>query len=235
MITGLRKRFGQVEVLAGVDLHAPAGAVTGLLGCNGSGKSTLFALLMGLVRADGGRALLGGRDLLPLPVHAKAAAGLGYLPQESPVFGELGVEANLEVVLGLAGVRSRERSAAAGRLLERVGLAALAGRRAGVLSGGERRRLALAMALAHPPAVLLLDEPFAGLDPTTVDDLIPLLRSLAAEGMAVLVTDHQPQAMLALCDRLALLAGGRMLCEGTPAEFRSDQQVRRSYLGNLVW
>lgn len=215
------------KVVDGVSLHVDAGEILGLLGPNGAGKTTCFRLLAGLDRPDEGRVLLEGRDLVALPLWRRVRAGLGYLAQEPTVFRALSVEENVAVAL-----RARGEDAARARdVLDEVGLRALARAPAGTLSGGERRRLEVARALAAKPSVLLLDEPFAGVDPVAVSALQATIRGLAARGIALLVTDHAVRETLHICDRAIILDGGRSIAEGGPREVAADPHVRARYLG----
>ena len=232
VIDGIRKRFGSLEVLDDVSLDAPCGRVTALVGQNGAGKSTLFRILMGLLTPDGGRAALDGKDILAVPLHGKSGLGLGYLPQESGSFPELTVRENLLAILEILPIPRRERKSRLDELLRRVGLAEAADRRASVLSGGEQRRLEIAKALAGRPRVLLLDEPFSGLDPRIIEDLAAILRDLTGAGVAVLLTDHNVHMILGFADHSFLLAGGRVVVEGTPSDLVASDAARNLYLGD---
>jgi len=231
IVEDIRRRFGDREVLAGVSLEAPSGRITALVGENGAGKSTLFRILMGLLRADAGRATLDGRDVLAVPLHEKRDLGLGYLPQESGSFPELTVKENLLAILEVLPIPRRERAARLDELLRLAGLAPAAGRRYGVLSGGEQRRLEIAKALAGRPRALLLDEPFSGLDPRIIEELAALLRRLSEEGVALLLTDHNVHMTLGFVDHAWLLAGGRIVVDGPPAALVESDAARRLYLG----
>lgn len=223
---GLRKAYGRRVVVDGVDLVVEPGRVHGLLGPNGAGKTTVFRILAGVERADGGSVHLGGTRLDDLPLHRRARLGLGYLPQEDTLFRDLDVLGNVALAA------ETSRSGADPRvLLERVGISALAARGVDGLSGGERRRLQIARLLALRPRVVLLDEPFAGIDPVAVNGLQSLVRALAGEGIGVLVTDHAVRETLATCDRAVLLDGGIVQVEGTPFELASDDRARARYLG----
>lgn len=228
-VRGLRLAYGDVPVLLGVDLVARRGEVTALLGPNGAGKSTVFGALTGLVRPDGGSVWVDGRDVTAVPLHRRA--GLAYLPQRATSVPDWSVARVVTAALELRGVRRRERRRCCAELLERVGLAHLEGRRYGVLSGGERRRVELAKCLSVEPRVLLLDEPFAGLDPRIVAELTTLIRDLAASGVAVLVTDHNPHQLLPACDVAHLLVGGRVTLSGSPEDLPADRVARAAYFG----
>jgi lipopolysaccharide export system ATP-binding protein len=200
--------------------------VLGLLGPNGAGKTTTFRLLTGAERAEGGEVWLGQVRIDALALDARARAGLGYLPQEDTLFRDLNVEDNVAIALQISG-----RAGSAKSLLERVGIAERASQSIQTLSGGERRRLAIARLLAIEPAVLLLDEPFAGIDPISISGLQRLIRGLAADGAAVLLTDHAVRETLGTCDRAMLLDGGELIIEGTPAELAAHPHARARYLG----
>jgi lipopolysaccharide export system ATP-binding protein len=230
-VSNVSKRFGHVEVLRDVSLIASPGKITTLLGPNGAGKSTLFKIVLGLVRPDGGDVRVGGVPALGVPLHEKAALGLGYLPQESASFPELTAEENLRGVLELAPLSAVERRARLAELFELTGLAPVAARPYSVLSTGERRRLEIAKALAGQPRVLLLDEPFSGLDPRVIEGLREVLRRLAERSVAVLLTDHNVHMTFALADEAYLLVGGRIICNGPPARISADPLARESYLG----
>lgn len=241
---GLVKRYAGRVVVGGVSLSVTPGEVRGILGPNGAGKTTIFRLLTGLERADQGRVWLDGQDLAHLPLHLRARRGLGYLPQEDTLLRGLDVWGNVAVAADLAdtwGVRQEAASeqppkARVARALERVGLTALARRRVDGLSGGERRRLEIARLLALQPRVLLLDEPFAGIDPIAIRGLQELVRALAAQGLAVLVTDHAVRETLSICDRATIVDSGMIQVEGDPATVAADAGARARYLGpDFVW
>lgn len=222
---GLRVRLGGRWVLDGVGLSVSAGEVVGLLGPNGAGKTTCFRLLTGVLAMEEGTVRLDGRRLDGLPLWRRVRAGLGYLPQESSLFRDLDPRAHLE----LAGLGA----AAIPPALHAAGLTAVAAIPAGRLSGGERRRLGIARCLATRPRVVLLDEPFAGVDPVGVEALQAQVRALARrEGLGVLVTDHAVRATLPICDRAIILAAGVTLASGRPADVASHPQVRARYLGD---
>ncbi len=223
---GLRKAYGRRVVVGGVSLTVPLGTVHGLLGPNGAGKTTVFRMLAGVESPDAGSVSLGGQALDGLPLHRRAARGLGYLPQEDTLFRDLDVRGNvaLAAAMGPAG-------ASPDALLDRVGIGHLGGRRVDGLSGGERRRLEIARLLALSPRLLLLDEPFAGIDPVAVSGLQGLVRALAATGIAVLVTDHAVRETLAICDRATVVDGGTVQVEGTPSAVANDPRARARYLG----
>ncbi|MDP2304565.1 MAG: LPS export ABC transporter ATP-binding protein [Pseudomonadota bacterium] len=223
---GLCKAYGRRSVVSAVSLEVPPGCVHGLLGPNGAGKTTLFRMLAGVERPDAGTVSLDARPLDGLPLHRRARLGLGYLPQEDTLFRDLDVRGNVALAVAMAtGAPDPDE------LLARVGIGHLATRRVDGLSGGERRRLEIARLLALGPRLLLLDEPFAGIDPVAVGGLQALLRALASSGLAVLVTDHAVRETLAICDRATLLDGGTVQVEGTPSVIGGDARARARYLG----
>ena len=225
---GLDKTLAGRRVVGGVDLEVAPGRVVGLLGPNGAGKTTCFKMIAGLLRPDAGTVTLDGVDLGTLPLHRRVQRGLGYLPQEPSVFQALTARENVGAALEAKG-----RSAAeAMSHLEAMGLAALADAPAGKLSGGERRRLEIARCLALSPTVLLLDEPFAGVDPIGVQDLQERVRGLAMGGLGILLTDHAVREALGICDEAIILDAGTAMARGTPAEVAADATVRARYLGD---
>ena len=230
---GIVKRYRQRAVLQQVDFRAGAGAVTGILGPNGAGKSTLIGIIAGLVTADAGSVRVGSNDITGMPLHRLRPLGIGLLPQDSRSFPELTVRDNLSLVLEQV-LDDRTRTASeADALLERLGLSACADRRTGLLSGGEQRRLEIAKTLALDTSVIILDEPFAGLDPCIVEDLSRLIRSLAGEqGRTVILTDHQVGVVLGIADDVCVLIGGQVTAQAPPSVVRQHPAVRAHYLGN---
>lgn len=226
---GLQRSFGGRRVVAGVDLQVSPGEVVGLLGPNGAGKTTAFRILAGLLDPDGGTVWLDGQDVTAWPLPRRARAGLGYLAQVPTVFRGLTVAQNVRLALEARRVPAQR----ALPLLEEAGLGHLAQARAETLSGGERRRLEIARCLAQEPRVLLMDEPFAGVDPVAVADLQARVRGLAAAGLAVLLTDHAVREALGVCDRAIVLDGGVVQRAGTPQEVVADERVRARYLGDI--
>jgi len=228
----LRKHYRGRAVVNRLSLSVASGEVVGLLGPNGAGKTTSFYMILGLIASDGGRITLDGLDLTPLPVHARARAGLGYLPQEASIFRNLSVRDNVLAVLELAGTVPRgERAGRAEELLEDLGVAHLAETRGVSLSGGERRRVEIARALACEPAFMLLDEPFAGVDPISVTEIQRIVTHLTERGIGVLVTDHNVRETLGICARAYIMNRGEMLAEGSPEEILADPAAREVYLG----
>ncbi len=227
----LTKSYGRRVVVNAVHLHIKPGEVIGLLGPNGAGKTTTFYMVVGLTRPDSGRVLLGGEDITSLPMYLRARAGIGYLPQEASVFRKLSAEDNVIAILetlGLPPAEQRERTAA---LLEELGILSKARQPAYTLSGGERRRLEICRALATSPAFILLDEPFAGIDPLAVQDIQSIIGQLKRRGIGILITDHNVRETLKITDRAYILKEGRVFRSGTPAELATDDEVRQVYLG----
>jgi lipopolysaccharide export system ATP-binding protein len=229
---GLIKHYRGRAVANGVTLHIQPGEVVGLLGPNGAGKTTSFYMVVGLIHGDGGRVLLDGQDITALPMHARARRGIGYLAQEPSVFRGLSVEDNLLAVLETRKDLDRAgRVALCDQLLHEFGLRQLAKQAALSLSGGERRRLEIARALAAQPRFILLDEPFAGVDPLSVLDIQQIIRQLAEAGIGILITDHNVRETLGICARAYIINEGRVLAEGSPQQILDDPQVRAVYLG----
>ncbi len=228
----LTKRYGQRTVLDQVDVDLAPGEVVGLLGPNGAGKTTCFYSLVGLIRPNAGRITLGGHDITRAPIHVRARAGLGYLPQEASIFRRLSVWDNLQAVLELRpGLDRHERRRIGDALIEEFQLETVRHSPGIALSGGERRRAEIARALAGDPQFICLDEPFAGVDPISVGDIQDVIRHLAARGIGVLISDHNVRETLGICHRAYILSEGRLLAAGTPDELLADPQVRRVYLG----
>ena len=225
------KSYGRRTVVKHVDLHVREGEVVGLLGPNGAGKTTTFYMVVGLTRPDSGQVFLGQRDITDLPMYQRARAGIGYLPQEASVFRKLSAEENILAILETLGLSPREQRLRARQLLVELGIEALAGQPAYTLSGGERRRLEIARSLATTPAFILLDEPFAGIDPIAVIDIQAIIAHLKGRGIGILITDHNVRETLKITDRAYILTGGEVFRSGTPVELASDEEVRRVYLG----
>ena len=228
---GLVKSYGRRPVVRGVSLHVRTGEAVGLLGPNGAGKTTVFYMITGLIAADDGVILLDGRDVTMLPIFRRARLGVGYLPQEASVFRGLSVADNIRAILEVRGLPRAERERVLSELLHEFQIEHLAHSPAVALSGGERRRLEIARALAANPRYMLLDEPFAGIDPIAINDIRQLVRKLTARGIGVLVTDHNVRETLGLIDRAYIIHDGQVLTEGTPQEIVAHPEVRRHYLG----
>jgi len=228
----LRKSYGGRTVVAGVTLRVTGGEVIGLLGPNGAGKTTTFSMVVGLVAPDRGRVRLDGDDVTGLPMFRRARRGMGYLPQEASVFRKLTALENLLAILETLPITREERVEKAHLLLDRFKLSHLAHAVADTLSGGERRRLEIARALTLTPRFILLDEPFAGIDPITVLDLQQVIRDLAAGGIGILITDHNVRDTLAITDRAYIISAGTIFRSGSPDALSADAEVRRVYLGD---
>ena len=229
---GLAKSYRSRQVVRDFGLSLRPGEVVGLLGPNGAGKTTCFYMIVGLVKADAGQILLDGKEITGLPMHERAARGLGYLPQEASVFRKLSVADNILAVLELrtdldAAGRQRELSA----LMEELQVGHVAGQSGASLSGGERRRVEIARALAAKPRLMLLDEPFAGVDPISVGEIQRIVRHLKNRGIGVLITDHNVRETLGICDRAYILSEGGVLAQGAPDALLANPDVRRVYLG----
>jgi len=234
-IRGLIKRYGERTVVDGVSAQVRTGEVVGLLGPNGAGKTTTFYMVVGLVKPDGGTVVLnlgdGDRDLTEEPMFRRARNGLGYLAQENSIFRKLSVGDNIRLIWEQRGVSRSEQDRRLGPLLEEFGLGELEHHRGDSLSGGERRRVEIARALATEPAFLLLDEPFTGIDPIAVADIQNMIRQLRDRGLGVLITDHQVRETLAIVDRAYILNRGRIEVSGTAQEVLDSPLAREFYLG----
>ena len=233
----LQKRYGARQVVKDVHLAVSAGEVVGLLGPNGAGKTTTFYMVVGLVRADQGEIRIDGRAIERLPIHQRSRLGLSYLPQEASIFRKLTVEENIRAVLELqldANGRALKPAViqqTLDRLLDDLSITKLRDSPAPALSGGERRRVEIARALATQPRFILLDEPFAGVDPIAVIEIQRIIAFLKSRGIGVLITDHNVRETLGICDRAYIISEGAVLAEGTPAEIIDNAQVRKVYLG----
>lgn len=230
--SALDKSFKGRKVVDGVSIQVHEGEFVGLLGPNGAGKTTTFRMCMGMERPDAGQIFLRGHEVTTLPIYKRAKLGLGYLAQEASVFRRLSVEDNLLGILELTRLQKTEREQRCEELLAEFGLAHIRKSLGEVLSGGERRRLEIARALATEPSLLLLDEPFSGVDPVAVEEIQGILKSLKGKGIAILLTDHNVRETLHITDRAYILAEGKVLAEGTPQELVSNEQVRKVYLGS---
>jgi len=227
----LNKRYKKRTVVRDVSLEVASGEVVGLLGPNGAGKTTCFYMIVGLVPADGGRIFIDERDITRLPIHRRARLGLSYLPQEASVFRRLTVQENVRAVLELMGLSEEAIATRLDELLEELHIAHLRDATALSLSGGERRRVEIARALATRPAFILLDEPFAGVDPIAVLDIQRIIRFLKERGIGVLITDHNVRETLGICDQAYIINEGSVLASGKPEEIVYNENVRRVYLG----
>lgn len=226
------KSFKSRRVVRGVSLSVQRGEAVGLLGPNGAGKTTVFYMITGLIPADEGRVLIGGEDITRLPMYQRARLGIGYLPQEASIFRGLTVEQNIRAVLELVERDKAKREAHLDSLLEEFKITRLRKSPSIALSGGERRRVEIARALASKPSFMLLDEPFAGIDPIAIGDIRDLVRHLTDRGIGVLITDHNVRETLDLVDRAYIIYDGQLLTEGTAEEIIANEDVRRVYLGD---
>lgn len=227
----LHKSFGQREVVQGITLHVQQGEIVGLLGPNGAGKTTTFYMLVGVIKPTSGIVELDGRRITTLPLHERARMGLSYLPQESSVFKKLTVMQNLQIILEYTDFSPSMQRKKAQALLEVMDIARLADQKAMHLSGGERRRLEIARALIRDPKFMLLDEPFAGIDPLAVDDIQRIVISLKEKNIGVLISDHNVRETLKICDRASIVYEGQAIFDGTPDEIVADPRARKVYLG----
>ena len=228
---GLEKSFGGRKVVKGTSLYVRRGEAVGLLGPNGAGKTTVFYMITGLIPADRGRIELDGYDVTKLPMYQRARLGIGYLPQEASIFRGLNVEDNIRAVLELIEPDRRKRERDLDALLDEFNIGRVRKSPSIALSGGERRRVEIARALATRPAYMLLDEPFAGIDPIAVGDIQALVRHLTQRGIGVLITDHNVRETLGLTDRAYIIYSGEVLMEGHPDDIVNNPEVRRLYLG----
>ena len=227
----LKKRYKSRVVVKDVSLEVSSGEVVGLLGPNGAGKTTCFYMIVGLVAVDGGRIFVDGRDISRMPMHQRARLGLSYLPQEASVFRKLTVEENIRAVLELQGLPEAKILERLAQLLRDLNIAHLRQATALSLSGGERRRVEIARALATQPSFILLDEPFAGIDPIAVLDIQRIIRFLKERSIGILITDHNVRETLGICDRAYIINDGSVLASGNPHEIVRNESVRRVYLG----
>ncbi|MEI6303679.1 MAG: LPS export ABC transporter ATP-binding protein [Betaproteobacteria bacterium] len=227
----LKKRYKSRTVVQDVSLDVSSGEVVGLLGPNGAGKTTCFYMIVGLVALDGGSIELNDTNISRMPIHRRSRMGLSYLPQEASVFRKLSVQENIQAVLELQGVNGEEGEKRLEGLLDDLHIAHLRNAMAMSLSGGERRRVEIARALAMRPAFVLLDEPFAGVDPIAVIDIQKIIRFLKDRGIGILITDHNVRETLGICDRAYIINEGTVLASGKPDEIVYNENVRRVYLG----
>ncbi|TVQ64389.1 MAG: LPS export ABC transporter ATP-binding protein [Phycisphaerales bacterium] len=231
--SNLLKRYSGRAVVNGVSFEVGPSEIVGLLGRNGAGKTTSFRIAIGMIESDGGRVAFNGRDVTALPMYRRARLGMGYLSQEPSVFTRLTVEQNLLAILETTPLKRNQRANRCEELLRQFGLTHKAKDQARTCSGGERRKLEIARALVTEPRLILLDEPFSGVDPLAVEDLQKEIARLSSMGISVLITDHNVQQTLRVCDRAYIINEGRVLREGTPKALINDDLVRRAYLGSM--
>ena len=232
-VQNLQKAYSGRTVVGGVSFHVDESEIVGLLGRNGAGKTTCFRMTIGMIESDGGKVIFDGRDVSGLPMYQRARLGMGYLSQEPSVFQRMTCEQNLLAILETLPISRPERKARAAELLEQFRLTHKARQQARTCSGGERRKLEIARALVTEPKLILLDEPFSGVDPIAVEDLQREIRTLTQRGIACLITDHNVQQTLRVCDRAYIIDEGKKFAEGTPRELINDEMVKRVYLGGL--
>lgn len=231
-VHGLVKSFGRRRVVDGVDFSVGKGEIVGLLGPNGAGKTTTFRMTCGMIEPDRGRVELQGKDVTHWPMFQRARdGGMGYLPQESSVFRKLTVEQNLTAMMELLKFTRSRRKARCQELLERFNITHIRRSRAASLSGGERRRLEIARCLVSEPEIILLDEPFTGIDPVTIDSIQDIVRELRETGISILITDHQVRETLEITDRSYVIRAGQVLCHGTPQEVINNPDAKKYYFG----
>jgi lipopolysaccharide export system ATP-binding protein len=231
-VRGLVKSYGRRRVVDGVDFEVNPGEIVGLLGPNGAGKTTTFRMACGMIDPDAGRVTLAGQDVTNWPMYRRAKeGGMGYLAQESSVFRKLSVQKNLLGVMEMLGMNRKVRNRRAEQLMEQFGITHLRRSRALSLSGGERRRLEIARALVSDPQIILLDEPFTGIDPVTIDSIQAIIRDLRDRGIAILITDHQVRETLEITDRSYVIRAGQVLCHGRPREVLNHPEARKHYFG----
>jgi lipopolysaccharide export system ATP-binding protein len=229
--TRLCKRYGDREVVQSIDIEVHPSQVVGLLGPNGAGKTTTFNMLAGGIRPTSGQVLLGDRDITDLPMYRRARLGITYLPQEPSIFRKLSVADNVNAILETVEPDRTARRERLRELLDELGLAEKSNLKGDSLSGGERRRVEITRALVLDPKFMLLDEPFAGIDPIAVIDIQKIIEQLKARGIGVIITDHNVRETLSICDHAYIIKDGRIIREGAPAEVAADPQVREIYLG----
>lgn len=229
---GLRKGFGKRIVVNGVDLRVSTGEVVGLLGPNGAGKTTTFYMVVGLCRPDGGQVFLGDEEITALPMYQRARMGISYLPQEPSVFRKLTVEENILSVLEAMELSPAERRERASELIGEFKIAHIAKSKGYALSGGERRRVEIARALATDPMFILLDEPFAGIDPLAVIDIQAIITDLKSKGIGILISDHNVRETLGVCDNAYIMSSGEVIEYGDPVKIAESKKAREIYLGD---
>ena len=230
-VAGLQKQFKSRQVVKNVSLDINSGEVVGLLGPNGAGKTTSFYMIVGIIAADDGSIVLNGQEMRHLPIHVRAQRGLGYLPQEASIFRKMTVRENIQAILEISGHNKQEIAAEVNRLLDDLNIGHIKDSPAVALSGGERRRVEIARVLATKPRFILLDEPFAGVDPIAVIDIQNIIAFLKERGIGVLITDHNVRETLRICDRAYIISEGSVLATGLPEELVQNERVREVYLG----
>lgn len=228
---GLSKTYSKRYVVNDLSLYVTTGEIIGLLGPNGAGKTTTFYMIVGLIKPDDGKILVNGNNITLLPMYQRARMGIGYLPQEPSIFRKLSVEDNIRSVLEIKGVKNNEIDVEVDKLLQEFNLSGLAKKEAYKLSGGERRKVEIARAIAIRPMFLLFDEPFAGIDPLAIIDLKKMLQYLKHKGLGILITDHNVRDTLSITDRAYIISNGEILKEGSPDRIVEDQRVKKAFLG----
>jgi lipopolysaccharide export system ATP-binding protein len=233
-VEGLVKSFGRRRVVDGVSMEVQTGEIVGLLGPNGAGKTTSFKMICGLTKPDKGKVILQGVDVTQWPLHQRSrAGGMGYLPQQSSVFAKLSTQDNLRGMMQLLGFGWKQQRVRCKELLEQFKITHVRKSKAGTLSGGERRRLEIARCLVADPKIIMLDEPFAGIDPVTVQSVQVVIKELAKTGISILITDHAAREILQITDRTYVVSEGRILCSGTAEEIVTHEEVKKKYLGEI--
>ena len=230
-VAGLQKQFKNRQVVKNVSLDINSGEVVGLLGPNGAGKTTSFYMIVGIIAADDGSIVLDGQEMRHLPIHVRAQRGLGYLPQEASIFRRMTVRENIQAILEISGHNKQEIATEVNHLLDDLNIGHIKDSAAVALSGGERRRVEIARVLATKPRFILLDEPFAGVDPIAVIDIQNIIAFLKERGIGVLITDHNVRETLRICDRAYIISEGSVLATGLPEELVQNERVREVYLG----
>jgi lipopolysaccharide export system ATP-binding protein len=231
-LRNLVKKFGGRPVVNSVSLDVESGDVVGLLGPNGAGKTTTFYMTVGMVKPDGGNVMLDDEDITDYPVHIRARKGVGYLPQDTSIFRKLSVSQNIMAILEILPISASERAERADMLLDELGIRHLSAQRAGLLSGGEKRRLEITRSLATNPAFILLDEPFAGVDPLAINDIKKIIAHLKRRGIGILISDHNVRDTLGVCDRAYILCDGKVIESGSPQKIATSEAACRVYLGD---
>lgn len=231
-LNNLIKSYSGRQVVKSVNLEVESGDVVGLLGPNGAGKTTTFYMTVGMIKPDEGRIFLDEEDITDYPMYLRARRGVGYLPQETSIFRKLSVKQNIMAILEILSISAEEREDRAAMLLEELGIKHLAGRKANVLSGGEKRRLEISRALATNPSFILLDEPFAGIDPLAINDIKNIIVHLKRRGIGILISDHNVRDTLGVCDNAFILVDGEVIESGSPEKIANSEASRRAYLGD---